>query len=272
MGKIRVKTLGDDQLEQEQKKDTEKRHEAKKTTKAPGMKGGERVVSVGPSEEELEALDEKVEVVEEVKKEKVKVQKDNKEPHSQKYLGIAQVVDRAKNYTLAEALDLLSKLQRGKFDETVELHINTTATGISGNITLPHGTGKKTRVAIVDDKLIAEIEKGIINFDILVANPSQMANLARVAKVLGPKGLMPNPKNGTISEKPEEVAKKYEGGQVNFKTEAKSPIMHLTVGKMSFGKEKLSENIQSLISAIKKSNIVNVTLKSTMSPGIKLKI
>lgn len=99
-----------------------------------------------------------------------------------------------------------------------------------------------------------------------------MPKLGRVAKVLGPRGLMPNPKNGTISEKPEEVAKKYEGGQINFKTEAKSPIMHLTVGKMSFGKEKLTQNVESLISAIKKSNIINATLKSTMSPGIKLKI
>ena len=99
-----------------------------------------------------------------------------------------------------------------------------------------------------------------------------MAKLAKVAKVLGPKGLMPNPKNGTITEKPEEVAKKYEGGQVNFKTEAKSPLMHLTVGKMSFGKEKLTQNIESLISAVKKANIRNATLKSTMSPGIKIKI
>jgi large subunit ribosomal protein L1 len=272
MGKIRVKALGDEQLEQEQKKDVEKRHEAKKTTKAPGMKGGERVVAVGPSEEELEAMDLKEEVVEEVKKEKVKTKTDDKNPHSQKYQDLLQSLDREKNYTLSDALVLLAKLQRGKFDETVELHINTVSAGISGNVTLPHGTGKKTRVAIADDNLIAEIEKGIINFDVLVANPSQMAKLAKVAKVLGPKGLMPNPKNGTISDKPEEVAKKYEGGQVNFKTEAKTPIIHLTVGKMSFGPEKLSENTQALLTAVKKANIVNVTLKSTMSPGIKIKI
>lgn len=274
MGKIRVKTLGDEEQEKEQQEKTEKRHEAKKTTKAPGMKGGERVVAVGPTEEELEALEQKEEVKEEPKKEKtkVKVKKDNKNPHSQNYVNLVTLVDRTKNYALEEALELLGKLQRGKFDETVELHINTTSSSISGNITLPHGTGKKTRVAIADDNLISEIEKGKIDFDILVATPSMMPKLARVAKVLGPKGLMPNPKNGTISEKPEEMAKKYEGGQVNFKTEAKTPIIHLTVGKMSFGSKKLSENVQSLLSAIKKSNIVNATLKSTMSPGIKLKI
>jgi large subunit ribosomal protein L1 len=99
-----------------------------------------------------------------------------------------------------------------------------------------------------------------------------MVKLAKVARVLGPRGLMPNPKNGTITSNPAEVAKKYEGGQVNFKTEAKSPIMHLTAGKMSFGKEKLTQNIESLIAAVKKSNIVNATLKSTMSPGLKIKI
>jgi large subunit ribosomal protein L1 len=137
---------------------------------------------------------------------------------------------------------------------------------------LPNGTGKKTKVAIADDALIAEVEKGVISFDILVATPSMMPKLAKVAKVLGPKGLMPNPKNGTITDKPEEVAKKYEGGQVNFKTETKTPIIHLTVGKMSFGHEKLTENINALITAVKKSNIVNATLKSTMSPGIKLKV
>lgn len=273
MGKIRVKTLGNEELEKEEKKQAEKRHEAKKSAKAPGMKGGERVVAVGPTEEELEALEQKEEEKkEEPKKEKVKVKKDNNNPHSQNYVSLVTLVDRTKNYALEEALELLGKLQRGKFDETVELHINTISAGISGNITLPHGTGKKTRVTVADDNLIAEIEKGKIDFDILVATPAMMTKLARVAKVLGPKGLMPNPKNGTISEKPEEVAKKYEGGQVNFKTEAKTPIIHLTIGKMSFGSKKLSENAQSLLSAIKKSNIVNATLKSTMSPGIKLKI
>src|SRR4030043_1639869 len=83
---------------------------------------------------------------------------------------------------------------------------------------------------------------------------------------------MPNPKNGTITEKPEELVKKYEGGQINFKTEGKNPLLHLTVGKISFGNEKLSENIEEMVKAIKKSNIVNATLKSTMSPGIKIRV
>jgi large subunit ribosomal protein L1 len=274
MGKIRIKAFGDEEAEQKQKEEEKKRKEAKKMTKAPGMKGGERVVSVGPSEEELAALDVKTEEAIEAPKEEVKHKKEKEQKafHSQKYQKLSDQYDKNKIYSVKEALELLEKLQRKSFDETVELHLNTIATGISGQITLPHGTGKVTRVAIATDALIAEVEKGVINFDVLVAEPMMMTKLAKVAKVLGPKGLMPNPKNGTITPKPEEVAKKYAGGQINFKTEAKAPIMHLTVGKMSFGPEKLTENIEALIAAIKKANIVNVTLKSTMSPGLKIKI
>jgi large subunit ribosomal protein L1 len=274
MGKIRVKTFGNEESEQKQREEEAKRKESKKTAKAPGMKGGERVVSVGPSEEELEALEVTQIKAEETPKEEVKHKKvkEQKAFHSEKYEKLLEEVDRTKDYALAEALELLGNLQRKSFDETVELHINTISTGISGNVTLPHGTGKITRVAIADDKLIAEVEKGVINFDVLVAEPAMMPKLAKVAKVLGPRGLMPNPKNGTITPKPEEVAKKYEDGQMNFKTEAKAPIIHLTVGKISFGSAKLSENIESLITAIKKANIVDVTLKSTMSPGLKIKI
>ncbi|KKR15651.1 MAG: 50S ribosomal protein L1 [Candidatus Levybacteria bacterium GW2011_GWA1_39_32] len=97
-----------------------------------------------------------------------------------------------------------------------------------------------------------------------------MPKLAHVAKVLGPRGLMPNPKAGTITDKPEEIIKKFEGGQINFRSETKAPIVHLMVGKISLGPDKLSENINTAIKAVNKSKIRNVTLKSTMSPGIKI--
>ncbi|MBI3985024.1 MAG: hypothetical protein HY344_03760 [Candidatus Levybacteria bacterium] len=268
MGKIRVKTFGDEAEELEEKKKLEKKREEKKARQKAQTK---EIVEEAPQEDIKPEEEVKVE---EPKKEKVKikVKKDQKAPRSQKYGDLNNQVDKTKTYTLSEALDLLVKLQRGKFDETVEIHVNTLTPGISGNVTLPHGTGKKTRVAIATDAVISEIEKGTINFDILVAEPSQMSKLAKVARILGPKGLMPSPKNGTIAPKPEEVAKKYEGGLISFKTEAKNPLLHLTVGKISFGKEKLTENIEEMLKAVKKANIVNVTLKSTMSPGIKLKV
>ena len=266
MGKIRVKAFGDEELEQKQKEEEQKRKEAK----IAAAKGKAKVVEP-VAEEVTEPEPSSVETTA-GKEVKHKKEKEQKAFHSQKYQALSDQFDKTKVYSLKEALELLEKLQRKSFDETVELHLNTFTSGISGQITLPHGTGKVTRVAIATDEIIAEVEKGVINFDVLVAEPTMMAKLAKIAKVLGPRGLMPNPKNGTITPKPEEVAKKYAGGQINFRTEAKAPIMHLTVGKMSFGPEKLTANIEALIAAIKKSNIVNVTLKSTMSPGLKIKI
>ncbi len=263
MGKIRVRTLGDEEAEKQQKEELKKKKEVKIAEKKAEKKTEEIPV---------EKAEEKAEEIQEVKTKKEKFQKKEKAYHSTTYFSLSEKVDKKKTYSLSQALELLEKLQRSKFDETVELHLNTVSGGISGNVTLPHGTGKKTRVAVASDALIAEVEKGIINFDVLVADPSMMAKLAKVARVLGPRGLMPNPKNGTITSKPEEVVKKYEGGQISFKTEAKAPILHLTVGKVSFGPKKLEENIETMVKAVKKSNIQNATLKSTMSPGIRVSL
>ena len=120
------------------------------------------------------------------------------------------------------------------------------------------------------DALLKKIDGGTIDFDILIATPDAMPKLARAAKVLGPRGLMPNPKNGTVTPNPEEVAKKYEGGQINFKTEAKFPLLHVAIGKVSFGDAKIKDNAKTVLSAIDKKQIKNATLKSTMSPAIRL--
>lgn len=268
MGKIRVKSFGDQELEEKEKRRQAKRTEQKeqKKLKDAAEKGEE-----GQIPEETKPEESKEEVKKEAKAQKKR--KPAKEGfRSAKYKEKLALVDRTKVYPLSEAVKLLSDAHMAAFDETVELHLNTLTTGISGTLTLPHGSGKKTRVAIASDELIAEVEKGKINFDVLLTHPSMMPKLAKVAKFLGPRGLMPNPKSGTISEKPEEIAKKFEGGLMSFKTEAKAPIIHMVIGKLSFGPDKLSENITTAISAIKKSNIKNVTLKSTMSPGIKLQL
>ena len=282
MGKIRVRALGEEALENKQKEKSKNKSKEKKLVK--GGKGGERIVSVGPSEEELaklsasekfsdsvvarEASDKKTVTTETQKKQKHRKTKERS--RSKSYMLMAKVLDKSKKYTLPDGLALLEKLKRSKFDETVELHVNTIETGVSGSISLPHGTGKQIRVAIASDDILAKVEKGKIDFDILLAAPVMMPKLAKVAKILGPRGLMPNPKNATLVNDPEKALDAFKKGQINFKTEAKAPIMHLTVGKMSFGAKKLSENIETLIGAIKKEKIRNVTLKSTMSPGIKL--
>ena len=284
MGKIKVRSLGDNEIEQKQKDKSKVKSKEKKLAKIPGLKGGQRIVAVGPSEEELAALsaseklsdsvvaikpsDKKTATTETQKKQKHRKVKERS--RSKSYQTVAQIVDRSKKYNLTEALNILEKLKRSKFDETVELHINTIEAGVSGNITLPHTTGKQIRVAIADDDVLAKVASGKIDFDVLLAAPNMMPQLAKVAKFLGPKGLMPNPKNSTLVKDPQKAAQNFQKGQINFRTEAKAPIMHLTIGKMSFGSKKLSENIQALIDAIKKEKIRNVTLKSTMSPGIKL--
>ena len=274
MGKIRVKTFGSPEQEEQEKKKAKEKREAKKAVKAPGLKGGQRVVGVGPSEEELEKTLESQQQTagtnQQKKSRKPKVE--SRKQRSQRYQANAQALDKTKVYPITEALELLAKFQKAKFDETVELHLNTTRIGISANLSLPHGTGKKTRVVIADDKLIAEIETGKIDFDILLAKPDMMPKLARVAKILGPKGLMPNPKNGTITQNPEALIKKYEAGQISFKTEVKSPLIHLSIGKFSFGDKKLADNINAILQAVKPENIQKIVLKSTMSPAIKVKI
>ena len=288
MGKIRVKTFGDEELEKKQDKKAQARAEAKKAAEAAKKAAAEKQASEAPTKatetpspavekSEIKAEPEKKEA-KKAKKEKFATKK--KQKHSANYLKAAAHVERLKKYSLSEALEILPKLQRAKFDETVELHINTVEKGISGNLVLPHGTGKQTRVVIANqsedakavDELLKKIEAGQIDFDVLIATPDTMPKLARAARILGPRGLMPNPKNGTVSTNPSEVAKKFEGGQVNFKTEAKFPILHMSVGKLSFGDKKLNENIKAALDAVKMKNVKTVTVKSTMSPGLKVDI
>ena len=288
MGKIRLKTIGDEGLEEAEKakkaiKKAEKLSRAKsargETAQDESASGGnahkavEQTESIEPASQgvALEAQEKKLSKAKSAYGGKTKFAKKSR-GRSSNYSAKVLEIDKNKTYSLTEALELLKKVHLAKFDETVELHINTTEAGINGNVKLPHGTGKEIRVAVADDALLSEIEKGKINFDILIATPVMMPKLGRVAKVLGPKGLMPNPKNGTISENPEEALKKFQGGQVSFKTESKIPLIHLIVGKMSFGDEKLSENINTMLKAIKKDRITKVVLKSTMSPAIRLTV
>lgn len=273
MGKIRLKVVGDEALEQKQKEKAKQKKEAKRSAKAPGLGGGQRIVVVGPTEEELE----KVETAETPAEEKTKTGKKKfkeakKKKLSKRYTQNASLVAKNTIYPIGNGIEILKKFKNGNFDETVELHVNVKEKGVAGQMTLPHGTGKKLRIKIADEILISEIEKGKIDFDILVATPEIMPRLAKVAKILGPRGLMPNPKAGTISDKPEAVVEKLSKGQVSFKTEAQNPIIHMSVGKLSFDESKLSENIKAAISAIGAGKIENITLKSTMSPAIKIQV
>lgn len=289
MGKIRLKVVGDETAEQEQKQKAKARKEGKKAqVKGVGLGGGQRITTVGISEEEIaKELEGKPTILPhpsagqeettESSEPSVTARKKSKRKakarvRSKRYAENSSFIAKKTSYPISNGIDLLRKFKKSNFDETVELHINTREKGISGQVTLPHGTGKKLRIAIANDDLISEIEKGKIDFDVLVAEPSVMAKLAKVARILGPRGLMPNPKNGTISDNPAQVVEKLSAGQVSYKTESQAPIIHMSVGKLSFEDKKLEENISAVLSSVGATKIETVTLKSSMSPAIKIQL
>lgn len=289
MGKIRLKVVGDETAEQEQKQKARARKEGKKAQiKGVGLGGGQRISTVGVSEEEIREEVSRVSGVSSVpqgnEEQDIKARdtrgtggtrgtrKHIARVRSKRHTENSSAVAKKTTYPVSAGIELLRKFKKSNFDETVELHINTREKGIAGTITLPHGTGKKLRIKIADDALIGQIEQGKIDFDVLVATPDMMPKLAKVARILGPRGLMPNPKNGTISDKPEQVVEKLSAGQVSYKTEPQAPIIHMSVGKLSFADEQLSENISTILSSIGQAKISSVTLKSTMSPAIRIQI
>lgn len=279
MGKIRVKTF-DEATETDDAKLKAKK-EAKKAEKM-AKKNVEKAQVAEEKEEEkvVAAPEESVETQQPEQPEQPQPAKQPKKAKKEKFIRTKTeskrhkenqtVVSKNQTYNPDQALEALKKFKKSKFDETVELHINVKEKGISGQVTLPHGTGKTLRILVADETIINDVSKGKINFDILIATPSMMPQLAKVARVLGPRGLMPNPKNGTITDKPEEAIKKLSAGLISYKTEAAAPIIHVAVGKISFEDNKLKDNMKALLSSIGVTNISSVTLKSTMSPAIKL--
>lgn len=179
-------------------------------------------------------------------------------------------VDKDKIYTIDEAIATLKKISFVKFDPSIEVHINATEKGLRGEVELPHSTGRTVRVQIVDDAVLDEIEKGNLTFDVLVAHPSYMPKLAKFARTLGPKGLMPNPKNGTISPNPEEVVKKFQKGTLQWKGESKHPLIHQMVAKMSSSDAEIKENIVTFLQSVGKANIQAVFIGASMSPSLKV--
>lgn len=279
MGKIRVKTFDEGQEEKDKK--LEAKREAKKMAKAAekseaepvepssSLRGAEGIETISVETVEAETSEAKTDGK---PAKKAKFAEKNKKVPSKRYKENASMVAVKTTYPFNTAVEMLKKFKTSKFDETVELHINLKEKGINGALSLPHGTGKKRVIKIADDETIAAIEKGTIDFDVLVAHPSMMPKLAKVARVLGPRGLMPNPKNGTVTPKPEEMVEKLSGGLVNFKSESDAPIIHMSVGKISFTEPQIKENVAAAIAAIKIQNITKVTMKSTMSPALQIEL
>lgn len=188
---------------------------------------------------------------------------------SKKYMAVRSQVDKTKVYDAFSAIELVKRLSYSKFDGTISVDAVVKETGALGKLTLPHSTGKSVKVAIVDDALIAEIEAGNIDFDYLVTTPQFMPKLAKHARVLGPRGLMPNPKNGTVTGNPEQKKADLEKGELNIKTEKKRPVIHVTIGKVSQDTKELVENFKALVTFLG-TKITKSTISATMSPGVKI--
>ena len=221
--------------------------------------------------------------------------------HGKKFREAAAKVDRAAVYTPLEAVKLVKELANAKFDETVEAHfrlgIDTRKAdqNIRGSITLPHGTGKTVRVAVFaegaqaeqaaeagadvigSDELIAQIQKGEINFDAAIATPMMMAKVGRIGKILGPRGLMPNPKLGTVTMDVAKMVSELKAGRVEYRAD-RYGICHVPLGKVSFDEQKLVENYAALYTEIlrvkpasaKGKYVKSISVSSTMGPGVKV--
>ena len=215
------------------------------------------------------------------------------ERRSKGYRKSAEQVEKGKVYTLKDALELATKTSSIKFDASVELHVNLGVDprqadqNIRTNLVLPQGTGRTVRVAVFADDnvegadlsgvetITKELEKGTINFDILVSTPANMAKLGKYARMLGPRGLMPNPKSGTVTTDVAKAVAEAKAGRVEFRVDS-TGIVHLSIGKVSFGGAKLLENAQAVMSSIRaakpasvKGNYVKaVHVTTTMGPSI----
>lgn len=204
---------------------------------------------------------------------------------SKKYKEAIEKVDRNINYPLLEAVELVKNTSFTTFPGTVELHLNSSLKGLRGLVTLPFSTGKKLRILVLapagtkldekevtvgDEASLEEISKGKVDFDVIVAHPSFMPKLAPLAKILGPRGLMPNPKTGTVTENLDKAIEDLMGGKVEYKTEANGKVIHTGVGITSQPSEELSANVKALYTIVGKSKVQKITLSSTMGPGVKV--
>lgn len=189
---------------------------------------------------------------------------------SKQYKTAKAKVDKDKYYSLPEAVSLVKKTSYAKFGGKVEAHVVVTDVGTVGEISFPHLETAAKKIAVLDDKVLAAIKDGNIDFDILIATPATMPKLLPYARLLGPKGLMPNPKSGTLTDKPQDAVKKLSAAKTVLKTEKKAPVLHLVTGQVSQPEKELVENIDELIKTIGATKIKKLVLKATMGPAVKV--
>ena len=270
----------------------------------PSAKAGKRSAKAARETEAKQAKEDRKATTEPAKTAKAaKPPRTRMERAGKKYREVAAKIDRQRIYSLSEAVELASETNPAKFDASVELHVNLNVDpkqadqNIRATVSLPSGTGKTVRVVVFADgddiskatkagadiagmdKIVAALDKEQTDFDVLIATPNLMAQLAKYARLLGPKGLMPNPKSGTVTADVAKAVAEAKAGRIEFRVDSNG-IIHCAIGKSSFGTEKLQANAQAVISAIKSARPASVKggyiksayLTTTMGPSIKVEI
>jgi large subunit ribosomal protein L1 len=277
---------------------SEQEQTAEKTTAKAGKRSAK---ALKETEEKLAKEERKARTKEETNeaeakpKKVVKPTRSRLERRGKKFRDMAKLVEKGKQYSLTEALALAKKTNPAKFDASVELHVNLSVDprhadqNIRDNLVLPAGSGKSVRVAVFDDEKVTGadiagveavtnlLDKGEFNFDVLIATPAQMPKLGKYARILGPRGLMPNPKSGTVTPDVAKAVKEAKAGRVEYRVDS-TGIVHLSIGKVSFAEKQLLENAQAVLTSIKgnkpasiKSTYVkSVHVTTTMGPSITI--
>lgn len=275
MGKTKTAFIGETLTEDStlsgrakwEKKKAAKEAKEKNEVKVPGLKGGERVKIIGADDLPVEEAP-----GEEVKETKQGAQTKESGQRGKKYLEKLASIEANKKYSLSEAVETVKSVSTSKFDGNVELHMSLAKKG-RFEVALPHtGSLASKRVEVTSDETIAKLEKGQVDFDVLIATPDFMPRLVPFAKLLGPRGLMPNPKAGTITTDPKSAVEKFSGGTLILQTEKDFPLIHTVVGKVSDEPKSLTENTQAIFMVIGIQNIKSVYLAPTMGPSVKVAV
>lgn len=255
MGKTKTQFVGEelDAGKKQKKAKPEKVHIA-------GQKGGERVKLIEASQvptEEGAGLAAR-------RERKARVR-------GKKYVEARAKIDKSKLYSVKEAIGLVKETSVSKFDGSVELHLVVKKEGLSVGVELPYSSGKTKRVEVADDATIKKLQTGKIDFDVLLATADMMPKLVSFAKILGPRGLMPNPKTGTLLKSVKD-AEKFNAQKLTVKTEKAAPVIHALVGKASMKEGELAANTEAVLDAVNKKQILKAYLTSTMGPSVKIDI
>ncbi len=244
------------------KKEIKKKNETKDDkVHVAGLKGGQRVKLMGddinPTNESTEAETEALKV------------KKTARIRGKHYVSNKSKVDSNKHYALKDAIALVKQVSYSKFDGTVELHLVVKKEGMSVNVNLPHSAGRTKIVEVANEKTIEKLKAGKVDFDVLLATADMMPQLVGFARILGPRGMMPNPKNGTLIKSVKD-AEAFSQNAITIKTEKKAPLIHTTCGKVSMSETDLMDNASAILNAFGKRQVIKAYMTASMSPSIRL--